>query len=157
MTVLGVVGDVRHESLALPVRPGMYLPLFDPGPAPITAPGLVFLLRSQAPPATLLPALRQALRELDPELPLGPVKTMGEFMDQNRKDARARGILFGGFALLALVLARALRAQLYGVGPLDPATYALAVLLVAAAGALACLLPAWRAAKVDPAVALRSE
>ena len=107
MSILGVVGDVRHEALALPPRAGFYRPLLDPGPAYITAPGLVLVLAAQAPPAALAPAIRQALREVDPDLPLGPVRTMADLMDQNRKEARARGILFGGFALLALGLAGA--------------------------------------------------
>ncbi len=216
MTIVGVVGDVRHESLAVPTRPGFYMPLLDPGPAYITAPGLVLVVRAQVPPAALQGALRQALREVDPELPLGPVRTMGELMDQNLKDARARGILFGGFSLLALVLAgagifgvvsyltsmrtrelgvraalgarrsdllalvlgggmrmlaagggaglllafalaRTLRSQLHGVGTVDPAAYGLAAGLVALCGGLACLAPALRASRVDPAVALRSE
>jgi predicted permease len=57
----------------------------------------------------------------------------------------------------AAVGAGALRTLLYGIATLDAATFAgaSAVLLVAAAGA--CLVPAWRAAAIDPASALRSE
>jgi ABC-type antimicrobial peptide transport system permease subunit len=46
---------------------------------------------------------------------------------------------------------------LYGVSPKDPATYALALSLMAAIGAVACYVPARRALRIDPAVALRDE
>ena len=216
LTIVGVVGDVRHDGLAQEPRAECYVPLLDPGSPDITAPYVVLVLRSQVPPQGLLPALKRALGDVDPELPLGAVRTMEEMLDQNRKDARARGILFGGFAALALVLAgvgifgvvsfltglrtreigirmalgaqlrdvlglvvgqglrmvaaglgaglllafclgRLLQAQLHGVGPLDPLTYGLVAVLLALVGALACLLPAVRAGRVDPVVALRNE
>jgi predicted permease len=55
----------------------------------------------------------------------------------------------------ALLLAPMAGAILYGVGPTDPASLAVAAALVALVAALAALVPAARAAKVDPAVALR--
>ncbi len=52
---------------------------------------------------------------------------------------------------------RMIRSLLYGVEPLDVSVFgAVAVLLLAVAG-IACLLPAWRASRVDPAIALRYE
>lgn len=50
-----------------------------------------------------------------------------------------------------------LRALLFGVQPLDPLTFAVVPLLLAAVAALACLLPVRRARRVDPVEALRSE
>jgi predicted permease len=55
----------------------------------------------------------------------------------------------------ALFLAPMAGALLYGVGPVDPASLAAAALLVALVAALAAFVPAARAARVDPAVALR--
>jgi ABC-type antimicrobial peptide transport system permease subunit len=46
---------------------------------------------------------------------------------------------------------------LYGVSPLDPAAYGLASLLLVAIAAISCGLPALRASRVDPTVALRAE
>jgi putative ABC transport system permease protein len=47
--------------------------------------------------------------------------------------------------------------MLYGTGPLDPATFAAAATLLVAVAALACLIPAWRASRIDPMQALRTE
>jgi predicted permease len=56
---------------------------------------------------------------------------------------------------LALLLGRTLETQLVGVTPLDPASYAVAALLLLCGGAFAALPTARRAARVDPASALR--
>jgi putative ABC transport system permease protein len=78
-----------------------------------------------------------------------------------------RLVLFDGLrpALLGLILGWAvsagatqlLRSMLYGTGPLDPATFAAAATLLVAVAALACLIPAWRASRIDPMQALRTE
>jgi ABC-type antimicrobial peptide transport system permease subunit len=58
---------------------------------------------------------------------------------------------------LALVLTRLMTALLFGVSPADPATYATVAGGLLAVAVLASYLPAKRAARVDPAVALRAE
>jgi len=58
---------------------------------------------------------------------------------------------------LALGAARFVRSQLFGVEPYDPLTIAFAVLLLTTVAAIAGYLPALRAARVDPMVALRHE
>jgi putative ABC transport system permease protein len=60
--------------------------------------------------------------------------------------------LFGSFAL-----ARALTNQLYGITPVDPSTFLSISVLTLLVALLACLRPAYRATKVDPLVAMRSE
>ncbi len=57
----------------------------------------------------------------------------------------------------AVIASRALITLLFGVSHLDPVTYLGVVLLLAFVAALASGIPAWRAVRIDPAIALRSE
>ena len=60
-------------------------------------------------------------------------------------------------AAASLGFARLVASQLYGVRPSDPVTFVGATLLVLAVSVLACCVPARRAMRVDPIVALRYE
>jgi putative ABC transport system permease protein len=74
-------------------------------------------------------------------------------------------VLAGGIALVSMGIAtgivlavgatRVMASLLYGVTPVDAPTFAASVALILCAGAAACLLPAWRAARVDPLTAIR--
>jgi ABC-type antimicrobial peptide transport system permease subunit len=57
----------------------------------------------------------------------------------------------------ALLVSRLLEGLLFGIEPNDPATLGLAVAVLTGVAVGACLLPAWRAARVDPVEALRAE
>jgi len=54
-------------------------------------------------------------------------------------------------------LTRFLEGMLFGVRATDPLTFAVAVSLLSVAALAACVLPAWRASRIDPAIALRHE
>jgi putative ABC transport system permease protein len=72
--------------------------------------------------------------------------------------AGAARVIAAGAALglaLSLLAGRLLAALLFGVEALDPATYLSVILLLAATAALSVAGPAWRAARIDPAAALR--
>jgi predicted permease len=60
-----------------------------------------------------------------------------------------------GGLLMTVIAQRQLRAMVFGVAPLDPATLVGAVLGVAVAAGMATFLPAWRAARIDPVGAMR--
>ena len=57
----------------------------------------------------------------------------------------------------AAAATQAIVALLFGVSHLDPATYLGVIAMLAAAAMMACGVPAWRAARVDPARTLREE
>ncbi len=65
------------------------------------------------------------------------------------------GVAFG--LILALAASRPLAALLFELTPLDPLTYGSVVVLLLGVAALACWVPAWRAARLDPALTLRAE
>jgi ABC-type antimicrobial peptide transport system permease subunit len=65
------------------------------------------------------------------------------------------GVVLG--LTLALVSARFMRAMLYGVGPADPLTFVLVGITLSRVALLASLVPAWRAMRVNPVVALKTE
>ncbi|HUQ80937.1 MAG TPA: FtsX-like permease family protein, partial [Gemmatimonadaceae bacterium] len=66
------------------------------------------------------------------------------------------GIGLGIGLALALLLARGLQVILFGVGPADPVVMGGVVIVLAASGVVACLIPARRATRVDPMTAMRS-
>lgn len=66
----------------------------------------------------------------------------------------AAGALVG--LALSMVLSQLLTTMLFGVQPLDPLTFVLVTLVLALTAALSIAGPAWRAARIDPAVALRN-
>jgi putative ABC transport system permease protein len=67
----------------------------------------------------------------------------------------ALGVVIG--LILATLLARLLTSMLFGVQPLDPATFIAVTVVLALTAIVAMISPAWRAARVDPVVALRGE
>ena len=71
--------------------------------------------------------------------------------------ARQAGLGLGLGLVAAIGVARLLKTILVGVAPNDPVTFVTTGVILLIATAAGCLLPAWRAARVDPVVALRGE
>jgi ABC-type antimicrobial peptide transport system permease subunit len=67
------------------------------------------------------------------------------------------GIGIAGGLAGALALTRFLRSLLFSVEPTDAMTLAAAIAMVVGMAAIACWLPAWRASRLDPNIALRVE
>jgi len=67
----------------------------------------------------------------------------------------AAGVAIGLVASVGLT--RLISSELWGVSATDPWTFSAVIAVLAASGLAACLLPAWRAARVDPTQALRYE
>jgi predicted permease len=209
--VVGVVRDAKYNSVRDDAPPTMYVPYTQ---SPMGA--MAFEIRTAGDPSAAVGSIREAVRQVDANVPLMNVATQMEAIEtrlaQERLFAQAYA-LFGGLALLvaavglfgvmsysvsrraneigvrmalgaqrldvvrmilheslvlvgagvaaglvaALPSSRLIAAQLYGLQPTDPATIGLAVLVLLAVSALAGYLPARRAARVDPMVALRAE
>lgn len=107
-TVVGIVGDVRHVELNEAARPQMYLPQ-----SQFTDSYLVLTARvSTGEPGSVVPAIRQALKQLDPAVPLHEVALLDELLARSTAQRRFVMLLLVGFAGCALLLAGV---GLYGV------------------------------------------
>ncbi len=105
LTVVGVVGDARYREIE-GVRPDLYVPMLQD---PHWAMDLVLRAasgrRGTNDPAALLPAVRRALAELDPDQPLARVTTLEQAVADATSRPRLRTLLLGLFAALALLVA----------------------------------------------------
>jgi putative ABC transport system permease protein len=221
--IVGVVGDIKQFGPGQQSPPCIYAsylqqPAVYPGGAIVMHLWQDLAVRTAkgARPEDLTKAIRQIVKELDPDQPITNVMSMEEVLSESMGDARfymqllstfaavaiflsaigiygvmsyfvsqrthdigirmalgahpsdiltwvarlglklvALGIVIG--VALALGLTRLISSVLFGVKPSDPATYLAVAVALGAIALLACYIPAWRAAKVDPMVALRYE
>jgi putative ABC transport system permease protein len=101
-------------------------------------------------------SVQQRVREFGVRMALGA--TLNDVLGVvvgNAVRVVAAGIVLG-FALAAL-LGRLLKTVLFGVEPLDPLTFVSVGIVLTVTAAIATAAPAWRAARIDPVVALRGE
>ena len=209
--VVGVVSDVRHQSLEAGSGLEMYLPITQ---APDYS-GLTLMVRSNRPLVSIAPQVRAALSSVDPVMPTGDFHTLDSVVARTISPRRFILFVLAGFAaaalllasigiyavvsyavtqrapeigirmalgesshsvqlrivaetarlacagialgaLLSLAAARLIQSLLYGVQPTDVPTFvttAAGLLLICS---MAGYLPARRASRIDPAVALRA-
>jgi predicted permease len=214
LTIVGVVADVKHTSLREQSAPEMYV-LYTQKQWPSML-NMRVALRTKTDPASVTQSVREAIRAVDPDLPLAKVATLTTLVSDSLSQPRFAMLLLASFGLLALLLAsigmygvisysvmqrtqeigirialgaerhnvlgmvlrqgarlaligigvglvgafaatRAIGGFLYGIEATDPLTFVAVSLLLIAIGLLACYLPARRATRVDPIVALRYE
>jgi predicted permease len=99
--IVGVVGDVKQIGLDEAVSEAVYIP-HRLVPSMMT---FSFVLRTQVPPATVIPSTRAALHGIDPSVPMQTAQTMEDVVARSLSPARSSVYLLGVFALMALVLA----------------------------------------------------
>jgi predicted permease len=212
-TVIGVVGDVRHEGLDAETKPEMYVPMEQ---APNTESSPTIVIRTALDTSAAAAELRDAVAAIDRAMPVDRIQTMEQLVSGSVAQPRFRMLILAAFSMLALVLAsigiygvmnylviqrtrefgirvsmgatradvlrlvlgraaaligvgtclglagsvglvRLIAKLLFGTSPLDPLTFAAAPAVLAAVALAASYLPAWRATRVDPMVALRYE
>ena len=207
--IIGIVGDIRHESLQSEPAATMYMPTQGPIRRNL-------VIRTQGDPLSLVGGVRKEVNALDPDQPIAAVRPMTEWVTLSVAGARYRSTLLGLFALLAMILAatgiygvmsysvaqrtqeigvrmalgarptdvlklvvrqgmilaligivvglagalaltRVMASLLFGVTERDPITFGVVAALLMVVAFIACFVPARRATKVDPLVALRYE
>jgi putative ABC transport system permease protein len=100
-TIVGVVADTRRNGFDREPRPESYMPLLQRTPG-----RTIYVIRTSSPdPTTLVTAVRNAVRGIDPNQPIFGIKTMDQVMNETTAQRRLNTILLGVFAGLALVLA----------------------------------------------------
>jgi predicted permease len=105
--VVGLVRDMRHYGLDGEMRPEVFVPFsINPRPA------MTIVLHSTADPGGLVGPVREAIRSIDPDLPMFNIRTMTERMNRSLWTRRAYSWLFAAFAAVAMMLAAA---GIYGV------------------------------------------
>jgi putative ABC transport system permease protein len=113
-TIIGVIGDVRHNGLNQPLSPEIYT-LHEQELASkfgIPSGSMYLAVRTATEPSSLVGAIRHEVQELDREQPIAGVATMDELLATSLSQSRFSTLLLGVFAGVALILAAV---GIYGV------------------------------------------
>jgi predicted permease len=180
--IVGVVGDTKYTEQRQENPSVAYLSYLQR-----SLRGTTFAVRTAGDPKEMIGAIREAVRHVDRDLPLFQIKTQREQADEALAQERffpatqasilkrvigqgmslaGAGIAIGAAVALALArsissasfeLARFISGFLFGVSATDWMTFAAVPLLLTIVALAACWIPARRATKVDPIIALRYE
>jgi putative ABC transport system permease protein len=108
--IVAVVHDTPSNPQQKTQQPAIYVPFFQAGPHAIGPMSflrfqLTFVVRTQGDPMSMLPAMRSAVAEIDPNLPLGTPRTMENNLAEQVQYPRYYSMLLGLFAFVATLLA----------------------------------------------------
>jgi predicted permease len=105
-----IVGMIRSERVANPRAPDpavVYVPI-----AQVPNQGVSLIVRTQSDPALVISGIREAMRGIDPNLPIGDIATMQEIREQTLSGSSQPAWVIGAFAVIAAFLTAM---GLYGV------------------------------------------
>jgi putative ABC transport system permease protein len=105
--IIGVIMDVKHWGLDREVNPELYMP-HEQQPSPM----LTYVLHTSGDPSALITPVAEHVKAVDPQLPMGAVRTLEEVASKSVAARRWSALLLGMFAGLGLVLSAA---GIYGV------------------------------------------
>jgi len=97
--IIGIVGNVRYDSLVDEAPPAVYFPHPD-----LAYPFMTLVVRTDGDPAAIAPAIQREIRGLDPNQPVSDVRTMNQVMSEWVARSRFNTMLLGLFAGLATLL-----------------------------------------------------
>ena len=99
--IIGICADTRYASLREPAPPQFFLPYVQRNGES----GMSYMIRTTAAPEAVVPVLRRVARQIDPDVPLGDIRTQEQQIDAAMQQERVFVTLTSGFGLLALALA----------------------------------------------------
>ncbi|HEV3042123.1 MAG TPA: ABC transporter permease [Candidatus Angelobacter sp.] len=105
--IVGIVGNVKHQSLTSEFAPEYYLPY-----PQVAGAGMSICLKTAGRPQSQTSAIQKTLAGMDPDVPIYDVRTMEDYVSSALGQPRFQAVLLQAFALLALVLTAV---GLYGV------------------------------------------
>jgi putative ABC transport system permease protein len=103
MTIIGVVGDVKHSGLNQPVDPAVYAPFSQNDEA--WRKFMTLVIRTRVPVAGLVEGVKKQVWSLDSQIPVSGIQSMDDLLAVSVAQERFNMLLLGSFAALAVALA----------------------------------------------------